>query len=165
LEEVLELLYAMITIKTKETGLNGLADRIFPQLSRLYLETHDRTDKLNLIKQLLSLADVILKKVLFFINNTDYLKIKKSREGLGKILDKLSRIDSTKVRYKQSIDEVQDSGFKRYVYIVYTSRNNDIHNAEDLSELEIINIATSCLLFYAYSIAEYYIELKTITNN
>ena len=162
LEEILELLYTVITLKTKESGLNGLADRIFPQLCRLYLETHDRTDKLNLIKQLLSLADALLKKILFLINTSEYMKIKKSRDGLGKILDKLPRIDPTKERYKHSLIEVQDIGLKRYVYIVYASRNADIHNAEDLSELKIINIATSCLIFYTYSISEYYTELKLI---
>lgn len=159
LEDILDLLYTVISLKTKETGLNGIADRIFPSLSKLYLEVHNRTDKLNLMKQLLSLTDSLLKKILYLTNATDYIIVKKNNKGLGGIMDKLPRIDPTKERYKSDINAVPDSGVKRHLFTVYTSRNNDIHNADDLSEIEIIKIATSCLIFYTYSIGEYFEEL------
>jgi hypothetical protein len=161
-QEGLNIFYDLIVYKTAESNLDGLEDRLLPTLEKYFTKSTDRNDKLNYLKQITTSLDAILKKILFLVNQSDYRWIINNNKGLNAVIVKLSKLDTNKNRFKNSIDDALETDFGKYCYLSYTNRNIDTHNAKDWTEHEIVQIINSCLVFYLYSTFEYASEIKAI---
>src|ERR1035437_5925697 len=135
--------------------LSGLADRILPTLNKFYLGASDRNDKLNYLKQIVTSQESYFKKLLYIVNNADYILLRSNKKGFGAILDKLSKIDTRHNRYKD-INSASNFEFGKHCSRAYNNRNLDTHNAKNWTEPEIIDTKTSCIVFMVYGAFEYY---------
>lgn len=128
-------------------------------MKKYYFDSTDNIDKLNFLKQFLTSTDPLLKKMLWFVNKTDYNWIKTHKKGLGDIFDKLTKLDPTKERFKNA-RTARAFKFGKQIESVYYYRNNDTHGANDWTVAELTKTISNCFTFYIFSCAEYYSELK-----
>lgn len=142
------------------TEFDGINDRILGNLNKYYFEASDRTDKLNFLKQFLTCLDPFCKKLLFYIDSVSYNYIYNNKKGLGDIFNKLNKIDPTKERNKSN-KLARSLNFGKQIQTTYFYRNNDVHSANDWTELEVVNAITSCLVIYIYICSQYYSEIKS----
>lgn len=163
LTQGIELLNELIAYNIGVSEFDGLDQRLLGNLNKFYLSASDRVDKLNYLKQFLTCLDPLLKKILFLVNNPDYNFIISNRKGLGAVIDKLDRIDPTEERYKD-FRSARKYRFGKHIQTSYYYRNNDTHSANDWTELEIVNIITSCFIVYIFACSEYYNEIKNKIN-
>jgi hypothetical protein len=163
LTQGIELLNELIAYNIGVSEFDGLDQRLLGNLNKFYLSASDRVDKLNYLKQFLTCLDPLLKKILFLVNNPDYNFIISNRKGLGAVIDKLDRIDPTEERYK-NFRSARKYRFGKHIQTSYYYRNNDTHSANDWTELEIVNIITSCFIVYIFACSEYYNEIKNKIN-
>jgi hypothetical protein len=161
LSDSVQLFYQLITKETTENEFHGLPERILGNMKKYYFDSNDNIDNSNFLKQFLTSTDPILKKILWFINRAEYDWIKTHKKGLGDIIDKLSKLDSTRERFK---DKRTARAFKfgKQVQSVYFYRNNDTHGANDWTIAELTNTISNCFAFYIFSCAEYYSELNEV---
>lgn len=162
LEEGIDLFKAILDKSCPVNEFAGINDRILGNLNKYYFEASDRTDKLNFLKQFLTCLDPFCKKILFYIDSSSYNFIVSNKKGLGEILNKLSRIDPTKERNKTD-RLARNINFGKQIQTTYFYRNNDVHSANDWTELEVINAITSCLVIYVFIVCQYYSEIKLHT--
>jgi hypothetical protein len=163
LTQGIELLNELIAYNIGVSEFDGLDQRLLGNLNKFYLSASDRVDKLNYLKQFLTCLDPLLKKILFLVNNPDYNFITSNKKGLGAVIDKLDRIDPTEERYKD-FRSARKYRFGKHIQTSYYYRNNDTHSANDWTELEIVNIITSCFIVYIFACSEYYNEIKNKIN-
>lgn len=163
LNDALDAFFKIITTEISEQNseITDLADRILPTLYKFYVGASDRNDKLNFLKQIVASQESYLKKLLFFVSNSDYVLTKMSKSGFGTIIDYLPKIDSRKNRY-QELRTATVFEFGKHCSRAYNNRNIDTHNAKKWTEAEIIETTTSCLVFMVYGAYEYYNEIKRI---
>ncbi|BFP43218.1 hypothetical protein FGF1_40630 [Flavobacteriaceae bacterium GF1] len=159
----IELFNELIAYNTGISEFEGLDQRLLGNLNKYYLSASDRVDKLNYLKQFLTCLDPLLKKILFLVNNPDYNFITSNKKGLGAVIDKLDRIDPTEERYKD-LRNARKYKFGKHIQTSYYYRNNDTHSAKDWTELEIVNIITSCFIVYIFACSEYFNEIKNEIN-
>ncbi|OCB77583.1 hypothetical protein [Flavobacterium piscis] len=160
LEEGISLFKSILDKPCPVSEFAGINDRILGNLNKYYFEASDRTDKLNFLKQFLTCLDPFCKKILFYIDNTSYNFITTNKKGLGEIFNKLSRIDPTKERNKVNSRLARSINFGKQIQTTYFYRNNDVHSANDWTELEVANAITSCLVVYIFVGNQYYSEIK-----
>ncbi|MCF8369454.1 MAG: hypothetical protein K9G76_10465 [Bacteroidales bacterium] len=163
LADSIQLFYEFLLKETSEKEFQGLPERILGNMNKYYFDSTDNIDKLNFLKQFLTSTDPLLKKILWFVNQTDYNWIKTHKKGLGDIIEKLNKLDPTKERFK---DERTARAFKfgKQIQAVYYYRNNDTHGANDWTVAELTKTISNCFTFYIFSCAEYYSELKIKIN-
>ncbi len=158
LSQLIQLFFEFLTEQNPEKEFQGLSERILGNMKKFYFDSTDNIDKTNFLKQFLTCTDPFLKKILWYINYSDYVWIKSNKKGLGDIIEKLTKLDPGKQRFK---DERSASSFKfgKQIQSVYYYRNNDTHWANDWTVSELIKVISNCFVFYIFSIAEYYSEL------
>lgn len=160
--DVLDLFYKLIVKPTSESGLNGLEERLLPTIEK-YFNSNDRNDRLNFLTQITTSIDPFFKKLLLFADNLKYQEFKrkpKNQQGLGTLIDYLDRLDSRLNRYKSEERNASLIPFGKQMFVAYSNRNVEAHEAEDWAEKDIVKIITSCLVIYVFSIFEYYNELN-----
>jgi len=157
--ETIQLFYEFILLETTESEFKALPERILGNMKKYYFDSTDNIDKLNFLKQFLTSTDPLLKKVLLFVSQSDYNWIKAHKKGLGDIIEKLSKLDPTKERYKDA-RTARAFKFGKQIQSVYYYRNNDTHGANDWTVAELTKTITDCFTLYIFACAEYYSELK-----
>ena len=160
--DALDLFYKLIVKLTSDSGLNGLEERLLPTLKK-YFNRNDRNDRLNFLTQITTSIDPFLKKLLLFADNSKYHEYKrnpKNQQGLGKLIDCLDRLDSRLNRYKSNEKTASLIPFGKQMFVAYSSRNIEAHEAENWAEKDIVKTITCCLTIYIFSIFEYYSELN-----
>jgi len=160
LTESIQLFYEFILKETSEKEFQGLPERILGNMKKYYFDSTDSIDLLNFLKQFLTSTDPLLKKILWFVNQNDYIWIKTHKKGLGDIIEKLNKLDPTKERFK-SEKMARSFKFGKQVQWVYYYRNNDTHGANDWTVAELTKTISNCFILYVFSCAEYYYELKS----
>jgi Fe2+ or Zn2+ uptake regulation protein len=155
----LDLLKSLLDWQSSETLLNGLSERIIPSIEKYY-KNPDRTDRLNILKQLVTSLDPVLKKILFCVNVTDYNWIKSNRKGLGDIIGKLNRLDPRNNRFQNNERSCSINRWGKEINLAYQNRNVDTHNAKEWSDTQINSIINSVIIIMIYSVFEYETELK-----
>jgi hypothetical protein len=160
LSDSIQLFYEFLLEESSEKELQGLPERILGNMNKYYFDSTDNIDKLNFLKQFLTSTDPLLKKILWFVDRTNYNWIKTHKKGLGEIIDKLSKIDSSKERFKNE-RTAKAYRFGKQVQAVYHYRNNDTHGANDWTVAELTKTISNCFTFYVFCCAEYYNELRT----
>lgn len=161
-----EALDAFFKILTKDlpnelSQFNGLADRILPTLYKFYVESSDRNDKLNFLKQIVTSQESFFKILLYYFHNSDYQYVNNHNKGFGVVLERLVKVDRRDNRYKD-LRTASTFEFGKHCSRAYNNRNLDTHNATDWTEGEIIETKTSCLVMMAYACFEYYNEINRI---
>lgn len=63
-------------------------------------------------------------------------------------------------RYKPEERNASLIPFGKQMFVAYSNRNVEAHEAENWAEKDIVKIITSCLVIYVFSIFEYYNELN-----
>lgn len=159
----IQLFYEFLLKETSEKEFKGLPERILGNMKKYYFDSTDNIDKLNILKQFLTSIDPLLKKILWFVNQTDYNWIKTNKKGLGDIIEKLNKLDPTKERFKDW-RTARAYKFGKQIQSVYYYRNNDTHGANDWTVAELTKTISNCFTFYIFSCAEYYSELKEKIN-
>jgi hypothetical protein len=163
LEEVLDAFFKILTkdLPDELSKFNGLADRILPTLYKFYVESSDRNDKLNFLKQIVTSQESFFKILLYYFHNSDYQFVNNHNKGFGVVLDRLAKVDRRDNRYKD-LRTASTFEFGKHCSRAYNNRNLDTHNATDWTEGEIIETKTSCLVMMIYACFEYYNEINRI---
>lgn len=163
LEEVLDTFFKILTKDSPDelSQFKGLADRILPTLYKFYVESTDRNDKLNFLKQIVTSQESFFKVLLYYFHNSDYQYVDNHNKGFGVVLEKLAKVDSRDNRYKD-LRTASTYEFGKHCSRAYNNRNLDTHNATDWTEAEIIETKTSCLVMMIYACFEYFNEINRI---
>lgn len=163
---LLDFLKKVIESKLKNTSLDGIDDKFFASLSTSFTEISDRGSKIIAIEKLAENFEAFLKKILIIIEENRFNQLKKEKKGkpsLGDILLELNVVDK-KVLTANSIEKVKDYGFiAEHIYRLYEIRNN-VHIANDFSQLQLSQGAISIVLCYLYVTAEYKDKIVKIFN-
>ena len=157
--DCLELLKELLDWQSPDPLLNGLGERIIPSIEKYY-SNPDRTDRLNILKQLVTSLDPFLKKVLYCVNQVDYNWIKTNRKGLGDVIGKLVKIDPRNDRFKPNERSCNVNRWGKEINRAYKNRNLDTHNAKDFSDSQINDIVSACIIIMIYATYEYENEIK-----
>lgn len=160
LSDSIQLFYEFLLEDSSEQEFQGLPERILGNMNKFYFDSTDNIDKLNFLKQFLTSTDPLLKKILWFVDRSNYNWIKTHKKGLGDIIDKLNKIDPSKERFKNE-RTARAFRFGKQVQAVYYYRNNDTHGANDWTVAELTKTISNCFTFYVFCCAEYYSELRT----
>ncbi|MBY0067840.1 MULTISPECIES: hypothetical protein [Empedobacter] len=163
LEEALDAFFKILTkdLPVEISQFNGLADRILPTLYKYYVESSDRNDKLNFLKQIVTSQESFFKILLYYFHNPDYQYVDNHNKGFGVVLERLAKVDKRDNRYKD-LRTASIYEFGKHCSRAYNNRNLDTHNATDWTEGEIIETKTSCLVMMIYACFEYYNEINRI---
>lgn len=163
LEEVLDAFFKILTkdLPNELSQFNGLADRILPTLYKFYVESSDRNDKLNFLKQIVTSQESFFKILLYYFHNSDYQYVDNHNKGFGVVIERLAKVDRRDNRYKD-LRTASNFEFGKHCSRAYNNRNLDTHNATDWTEGEIIETKTSCLVMMIYACFEYYNEINRI---
>lgn len=163
LEEALDAFFKLLTKDFPEelSQFSGLADRILPTLYKFYVESSDRNDKLNFLKQIVTSQESFFKILLYYFHNSDYQYVDNHNKGFGVVLERLVKVDRRDNRYKD-LRTASTFEFGKHCSRAYNNRNLDTHNATDWTEGEIIETKTSCLVMMIYACFEYYNEINRI---
>ena len=163
LEDALDAFFKILTKELPDelSQFNGLADRILPTLYKFYVESSDRNDKLNFLKQIVTSQESFFKILLYYFHNSDYQYVDNRNKGFGVVLERLAKVDRRDNRYKD-LRTASTFEFGKHCSRAYKNRNLDTHNATDWTEGEIIETKTSCLVMMIYSCFEYYNEINRI---
>jgi hypothetical protein len=163
LEEALDVFFKILTkdLPDELSQFNGLADRILPTLYKYYVESNDRNDKLNFLKQIVTSQESFFKILLYYFHNSDYQYVDNHNKGFGVVLERLTKVDRKGNRYKD-LRTASIYEFGKHCSRAYNYRNLDTHNATDWTEGEIIETKTSCLVMMIYACFEYYNEINKI---
>lgn len=163
LEEALDAFFKILTkdLPNELSQFNGLADRILPTLYKFYVESSDRNDKLNFLKQIVTSQESFFKILLYYFHNSDYQYVDNHNKGFGVVLERLAKVDRRDNRYKD-LRTASTFEFGKHCSRAYNNRNLDTHNATDWTEGEIIETKTSCLVMMIYACFEYYNEINRI---
>lgn len=163
LEEALDAFFKILTkdLPDELSQFNGLADRILPTLYKFYVESSDRNDKLNFLKQIVTSQESFFKILLYYFHDSDYLYVDNHNKGFGVVLERLVKVDRRDNRYKD-LRTASTYEFGKHCSRAYNNRNLDTHNATDWTESEIIETKTSCLVMMIYACFEYYNEINRI---
>jgi hypothetical protein len=163
LGEALDAFFKLLTKDFPEelSQFSGLADRILPTLYKFYVESSDRNDKLNFLKQIVTSQESFFKILLYYFHNSDYQYVDNHNKGFGVVLERLAKVDRRDNRYKD-LRTASTFEFGKHCSRAYNNRNLDTHNATDWTEGEIIETKTSCLVMMIYACFEYYNEINRI---
>jgi len=163
LEEALDAFFKLLTKDFPEelSQFSGLADRILPTLYKFYVESSDRNDKLNFLKQIVTSQESFFKVLLYYFHNSDYQYVNNHNKGFGVVLERLAKVDRRDNRYKD-LRTASTFEFGKHCSRAYNNRNLDTHNATDWTEGEIIETKTSSLVMMIYACFEYYNEINRI---
>lgn len=162
--DCLDLLKELLDWHSPELLLNGLSERIIPSIEKYYT-TSDRTDRLNILKQLVTSLDPILKKILLCVNQTEYNWIKSNRKGLGDVIGKLTRLDPRDNRFERTERTCSVNRWGKEMNLAYGNRNIDTHNAKDWSDTQINSIINAAIVIMIYAVFEYSVEIKININD
>lgn len=157
--ENLDLLKKLLDWESSDSLLNGLSERIIPSIEKYYANP-DRTDRLNILKQLVTSLDPVLKKILLCVNTTDYNWIKSNRKGLGDVIGKLNKLDPRNNRFEPNERSCSVNRWGKEMNLSYQNRNVDTHNARVWSDTQINSIINSTIIIMIYAVFEYETEIK-----
>ena len=131
-----------------------------PTLFKFYRHSNDKSDLLNYFKQISTSLDPFLKKILFFVDNAEYNRIKSKRLGLGDVIKSLRKLDPDENRYNKVVANLTNYRFAEDMHYAYSNRNSVTHEAKLWGKQQIVNSTTYGISIYIFSIYEYYSELE-----
>jgi hypothetical protein len=159
-QDVLNMLKALIDATTAESGLDGLNEQLLPTLFKFYRHSNDKSDLLNYFKQISTSLDPFLKKILFFVDNAEYNRVKSKNQGLGNVIKALRKLDPDENRYIKVISDLTNYRFAEDMYYAYSNRNSVTHDAKLWGKQQIVNNTIHAISIYIFSVYEYFSELE-----
>jgi hypothetical protein len=154
------MLKALIDATTAESGLDGLNEQLLPTLFKFYRHSNDKSDLLNYFKQISTSLDPFLKKILFFVDNAEYNRVKSKNQGLGNVIKALRKLDPDENRYIKVISDLTNYRFAEDMYYAYSNRNSVTHDAKLWGKQQIVNNTIHAISIYIFSVYEYFSELE-----
>ena len=155
LQEAIDLFIDVINYPVNEKTLNGLPHLMSTALQRLYI------DHIDIDSHFLHVAHIekFLKKILYFINISQYNSIISEKKGLSDVLSALS----LKLNYitTGSCSNVQNNDYYiKYLKKSYNIRNDECHLCSLRGESYLYDELKNALLVYLYTIDRYSPILK-----
>lgn len=160
LDEIIVMMKSVIDFQTNDNDLNGLSESLLPTMYNFYTQANNKSDLLVILKDLTISLDAFARKILIIVNPVAYNDVVTNKYGLGKVIDKLSKIDPRKNRFKSRRGAASLFEFGEHIWLAYNSRNQSAHTAPKMSLHKINESIRSTMVVYAYMISEYYFELN-----
>lgn len=164
--------FIKLPINTEESALDLT---VLPNLYQYYVGATSYKEQLTIVKEIGTSLDPVLKKILYYTDNTKYNQLASQRKGLKDyilalpllIKDYPNTINGTPnnkpevILYNIANIQPTDRGMPYDLYKAYFTRNH-VHAAKEWEETELTANIKACVITYLYAFFEYYSQLKTI---
>ena len=88
LRQLIDLLLSIITLKTGKKNLEGIEERMYVSLAKIFDEDTSVSD-IKLCLSNVVRIEPLLKKILFLINESEYNNVEQNNLGLAHVIDVL----------------------------------------------------------------------------
>ncbi len=157
--------FIKLPINTEESALDLT---VLPNLYQYYVGATSYEAQLTIVKEIATSLDPVLKKILYYINNTKYNQLTTQKKGLKDFILALPLIIKDYPNNKPElvlydIVNIQSTyrGMPYDLYKAYFTRNH-VHAAKEWEETELTANIKACVVTYLYAFFEYYQQLKPI---
>lgn len=164
--------FIKLPINSEESALDLT---VLPNLYQYYVGATSYEEQLTIVKEIATSLDPVLKKILYYIDNTKYNQLASQRKGLKEyilalpllIKDYPATINSSPnnkpevILYNIAHIQTTDRGMPYDLHKAYFTRNH-VHAAKEWEETELTANIKACVVTYLYAFFEYYQQLKPI---
>jgi len=156
LSDCLDYLKVVLEYEIDDNKISGLADSVFNSINEYFSGSHEHSDRLNILRILVTNYESFLKKIIYIIDKEYYWKISDSKQtGLIPLIKKLNLNRENIFFSEEKISElIGKPYFIEHICRTYILRNEFSHHSPELSTQQIAESINSILIAYLVAIFE-----------
>lgn len=172
-QELLELYHRFLTFRTNKPVFDYLALDILVGVQRFFQDGSDYHDARSYHKSIMLTIEAALFKIIYLVKHDEFkridleLKSKQYRQGMGRYMKIIDRLDPKKIRLLDPThDKIPSTNFLRDINRVYWVRNRLAHlggdylSSHDWNSSDINRNIKSALIVQIYTVFLYRSELE-----